>query len=354
MMPDLPFLLSVDGESIRVTMALEGSDIGDDEAPRVWLTVLTAGQGEGKPLSGEANMKIDKPWLERLAASRTKRIAVDIHHAKFQAAKNKDPRFLVPELSGSRAEITDWRIVGNALQGFWEFTKAGAALVRDGLFRFPSLEFTKDKIVGCTLTPDPYWDVPAFVLSDGKIEPIGSHAGGSMVEPENTRAEPPNVAIKEEPMSDEIKALADRLGCEVEKVDETITALSKRLDDTTAENAELRKTVAGIQADRAVETLLRDGKITADEEDAARELHALSADMFGKVYGAREAGSRVPVGEVGQDAEDTASAVALTQEQAGDKLDAIARDIGDDYAAAFAKAIEDNPDLYAIYAGEEV
>jgi hypothetical protein len=334
--------------------ALAGESMESSTEGARWHTVLTVGTKEGRPARGPSRVSFTRGDLDGFAEAFDREVPIDLHHSTMMGKTD-------PESTKARGWIKALRVAGDALQALIKWTEEGAGLVKSEAFKYFSIELAKRGeticVTGGTLTNHPFWDLPALAATDAAFHSIGSHAGGSIVGPANTRAEPINVATKEKPMSDEIKALANRLGCEVDKVDETITALSKRLDDTTADNAELRATVAGIQADRAVETLLRDGKITADEEPAARELHALSADMFGKVYSTRETGSRVPVGEVGQDAEDTTTDAALTQEAAADKLDEIAKGIDSDpanYAAAFAQAIQDNRALYAAYMDEEV
>jgi len=410
MMLDAPFLLSVDGETLRVTMALESSDIGDDPEPKVWLTVLTTGKGTGKPLSGSADLAIDDKWLARLVENKPARVSVDLHHAKYQAAKKKDPRFLAPELSGARAFITDWRIVGEALQGLWEFTAKGAALVRDRSFPFPSLEFTKDKIVGCTLTPDPYWDVPAFALSGGRITNIttAADAGGATPEPKQNPSAPDTpVATQEETVSDEIKALASVLGVDEDKVQATITALQadkaaaddrivalearieaaeSDKDKAQADGGKLSETVqtlstqltglaenlATLQAkdretreEAEIADLLAKGKIENDETviAAARLSFNTQEDTGVKVfdggYKARKTGSAVPVNEIGHDsADERAEAVALSNPIAAaefidSKVKALqAEHEGWAYADALQAAIEAHPDAFALSCGD--
>lgn len=335
-------------ESIRCyALASEATDAATDGAK--WHTILTVGTKEGRPARGPSRVSFNRGDLQGFADAFDREVPIDLHHATMMGKTD-------PASTAARGWIKALRVQADALQALIKWTEEGAGLVGSEAFKYFSVELGKRGeticVTGGTLTNHPFWDLPALAATDAAIHSIGSHAGGDMVSPDQYPREPSTVTTEEETVSDEkIQALSEKLGCDVGKVEETVTALAKRVEDSATENAALRETVAGIQADRAVELLLRDGKITADEEPAARELHALSNDMFAKVYGNRETGSRVPVGEVGQNAEDTSTdADALTRATAGDKLDALAMETGGDYAAAFAKALEDNPSLAAAYA----
>jgi len=364
------FYLATTDAGLQVTFALATDE---DGKPQRWQTILSVGKGEGRPLYGSESpsfsLKKLKAYVKAFKAW-GKRPSVDVHHARLQALKEKDPRFLIPELSGSRAKLADLRIKGDDLQAAFDWTKAGAKVVAEGLLTFPSVEIGKVKgvgetVVGCTLTDNPFWNVPAFAMSRGRIESIDSQAGGAMVEPNENPSESNTPDVNEEESMD-IKALSEQLGCEA--TEEAVTAaLSGLQDDIKAKDAEITamsdRHEAALTADfdrELADRVFADGRMKDEPKarEALRTVYDTDRDAFVALCDAMKPGTvptREPEGhDAGPEPTGDDAPKAKTAQDAGNQLHALAEglvdpDKGIDYVDAYTKVCADNPDLVEAY-----
>ena len=164
-------------------------------------------------------------------------------------------------------------------------------------------------------------------------------------------------------MSDEIKALAEKLGCDVSEVETKVAALTAADTVREAKVAALQEQITALQDaefTRAVASdLLDPGKIKNDEEaiSALRMVYdadpakftALAESIQGQAVptggpkGKDKADETTPAGDTPADPQSVADALHALAEKAmgGDG------DLG--YQAAFALACEENPKLAELY-----
>jgi len=354
--------------TMRIVFALAADAVNADDPS--WHTVCTIGKTR-KPLVGKAlaiTSKLVDGWISAFKA-RGKEVPFDLHHATLMAAVKDDPRWLDPALSKARGWYLDLRRVGDDLQALIRWTKEGADLVKDGAFRFFSVELDSETITGGTLTNNPAANVPAIAFTEAAYQALAAHAGGAIPEPaQNPSADHEHVTTEEKPMSDEIKALATKLGCDVEEVETKITALTAEATAREAKVTALETQITALQDaefTRAMQAdLLDTGKIKNEEKaiaalrsvyDADREgFTALCESIQGKAVPTGDAlgGDRKdetkPAGDEPTDAQGVSDALHAFAEKA------MKDDKDLEYPAAFALACDDNPSLAAIYAGEEV
>ena len=355
---------------LSLVFALAADAVSDGDPS--WHTICTIGKVKNKPLVGKA-IEITTAMADRWIAAfkrRGKEVPADLHHATLMAAVKDDPRWLDPALSSARCWYLDLRREGNDLQALIRWTKEGAALVRDGAFRFFSVEIgqpgdlNEETITGGTLTNKPAANVPAIAFTEAAYEALTAHAGGAIPEPsEYPSADSPPVTTEEIPMSDEIKALADKLGCSVEEVAGKVTALTADADAREAKVTALQTQITALQDSeftRIVNAdLLVPGKIKNEAValSALRTVYDADRDGFTALCDAIQ-GQAVPTGEPkGKETPDESTQrddAPADAQGIADKLHALAEKAitdgkAEDYPAAFTLVCQDNPKLAAAY-----
>ena len=123
-----------------------------------------------------------------------------------------------------------------------------------------------------------------------------------------------------------------------------IQALNEKLSAQDAEIKKLRSERDSAECDRAVDVLLREGKISPSENDVARkawELREMQPE-FWQMFSAREQGASVPLAEIGHGASG-AEISKVTLDQEVRKLSA---EKSISYSEALASFRADNPDYY--------
>ena len=361
-----------DLDRLRIVFALAADDLGEGDEPEGWQTVLEAGKVRFRAAIGGKVPTITtgmmNKWVEAFEA-RGREVPIDLHHATLTAAVKNDPRYLDPALSAARGWITKIRVVGEKLQALIKWTKEGAGFVRDGKFRFPSVEFDKDTIIGATLTNHPAADVPALALSQAAYDYLDAGAGGATVEP----AKYPSARDThhmEDPMDTKIAALAALLGCTEEEVEGKVSALKSGAETDTAvalavadRDAKIAALAADLETHRdaeftreLAERVFKDGRMKNEDKAIAalRTVYDADRDQFLALTAAMAAGTvpvRKPTGVDAAEPETTADNAAGAID-AGDKLHALATTLvteDTDYSTAYALACEQKPAWVAAY-----
>lgn len=359
--------LATEPTTLRIVCALSADDLGEGDEPEGWVTLVEAGQVKSQPAVGKApnitTKRIDG-WVAAFA-KRGREVPIDIHHATLLAAVRNDPRFLDPALSKARAWVCALRRVGKACQALVRWTKEGAELVRSKAFRFPSVEIGKpsdlglETITAATLTNHPAANVPALALSEAAYQALSADAGGATLEPEpNPSADANNVGNTEEPMPDEIKALAQQLGCAEDEVSSKIAALTAAAEEKDEALTALTTQVTALQdaefTRQVTDQLLTPGKIKNDEAALAALRTVYDADRDGFTALCESiSGTVVETGTKGKDLPDNtkpgetdaALTAAVTKIM---ERDSIAE------PAATVKALAEHPELVCKVLGAEV
>ena len=177
------------------------------------------------------------------------------------------------------------------------------------------------------------------------------------------------MADSEAQMTSEETAEADTLAVveqaeevkeEEEEKEEITVKMSETLDATPAllsEISKLREEVASLKSDKetvqrreAVGQLLREGRITPSEEDAASQAWSQrnSSPVFWALFSSRSIGSSVPLDEIGHGA----SGEELNKKSLDQKVRTLAEEKSITYSQALTQFREQNPDSYrAVYGG---
>ena len=356
-----------------------------------WYTILTAGTGRAAPMSGGKPPTFTRQQLAGYAeqfAAMGRDVAIDVNHALLQGRTD-------PDSTAARGWIKALRVTGDKLEAAIEWTKDGAKLIADKAFRYFSVElgrYAKDApvtVIGGTLVNRPAWDLPALTLSAAAFDDIGAGAGASTVEPPSAPAH--NVAHEEDQMSDEIKALAQKLGVTEEEVAETVAALSAQVEDLTDKLADAERAAKDAEAlaakvgdkDTAIQALA--ARLETAEQalgdvaferaieqhyalagrvlptDEARKMLRVVFDASGAagVKALAASAEKVPTGQRGRNTADDRGD-ALTFAAAAEKLtagvNALMASAEIEYAEAFARFSADpnNAALMAAYERAEV
>ena len=123
-----------------------------------------------------------------------------------------------------------------------------------------------------------------------------------------------------------------------------IQALNEKLSAQDAEIKLLRSERDSAECDRAVDVLLREGKISPSENDVARkawELREMQPE-FWQMFSAREQGASVPLAEIGHGA----SGAEISQATLHQEISKLSQEKGILYSEALAEFRADNPDYY--------
>jgi len=153
---------------------------------------------------------------------------------------------------------------------------------------------------------------------------------------------------------------AEEVKEEEEEKEEVTVKMSETLDATPAllsEINKLREEVASLKSDKetvqrreAVGQLLREGRITPSEEDAASQAwdQRNTSPVFWALFSSRSIGSSVPLEEIGHGA----SGEELSKKSLDQKVRALSEEKSITYSQALTQFREQNPDSYkAVYGG---
>ncbi len=184
---------------------------------------------------------------------------------------------------------------------------------------------------------------------EDKIAELMADSEAQMTSEETAEADTPAVVEQAEEVKEE-----------EEEKEEITVKMSETLDATPAllsEINKLREEVAGLKADKetvqrreAVGQLLREGRITPSEEDAASQAWSQrnSSPVFWALFSSRSIGSSVPLDEIGHGA----SGAELNKKSLDQKVRALAEEKSITYSQALTQFREQNPDSYrAVYGG---
>ena len=123
-----------------------------------------------------------------------------------------------------------------------------------------------------------------------------------------------------------------------------IQALNEKLSAQDAEIKKLRSERDSAECDRAVDVLLREGKISPSENDVARkawELREMQPE-FWQMFSAREQGASVPLAEIGHGA----SGAEISKATLDQEVRKLSAEKSISYSEALASFRADNPDYY--------
>ena len=123
-----------------------------------------------------------------------------------------------------------------------------------------------------------------------------------------------------------------------------IQALNEKLSAQDAEIKKLRSERDAAECDRAVDVLLREGKISPSENDVARkawELREMQPE-FWQMFSAREQGASVPLAEIGHGA----SGAEISKATLDQEVRKLSAEKSISYSEALATFRADNPDYY--------
>mgnify|MGYP006229629069 FL=1 len=123
-----------------------------------------------------------------------------------------------------------------------------------------------------------------------------------------------------------------------------IQALNEKLSAQDAEIKKLRSERDSAECDRAVDVLLREGKISPSENDVARkawELREMQPE-FWQMFSAREAGASVPLAEIGHGA----SGAEISKATLDQEVRKLSAEKSISYSEALATFRAENPDYY--------
>ena len=123
-----------------------------------------------------------------------------------------------------------------------------------------------------------------------------------------------------------------------------IQALNEKLSAQDAEIKKLRSERDSAECDRAVDVLLREGKISPSENDVARkawELREMQPE-FWQMFSAREQGASVPLAEIGHGA----SGAEISKATLDQEVRKLSAEKSISYSEALATFRADNPDYY--------
>ena len=184
---------------------------------------------------------------------------------------------------------------------------------------------------------------------EDKIAELMADSEAQMTSEETAQADTPAVVEQAEEVKEE----------EEEKQEVTVK-MSETLDATPAllsEITKLREEVATLKADKedvqrreAVGQLLREGRITPSEEEAAAQAwnQRNSSPVFWALFSSRAIGSSVPLEEIGHGA----SGEELSKKSLDQKVKALSEEKSITYSQALTMFREQNPDSYrAVYGG---
>jgi len=184
---------------------------------------------------------------------------------------------------------------------------------------------------------------------EDKIAELMADSEAQMTSEETAEADTPEVVEQAEEVKEE-----------EEEKEEITVKMSETLDATPAllsEINKLREEVAGLKADKetvqrreAVGQLLREGRITPSEEDAASQAWSQrnSSPVFWALFSSRSIGSSVPLDEIGHGA----SGEELNKKSLDQKVRTLAEEKSITYSQALTQFREQNPDSYkAVYGG---
>ncbi len=184
---------------------------------------------------------------------------------------------------------------------------------------------------------------------EDKIAELMADSEAQMTSEETAQADTPEVVEQAEEVKEE-----------EEEKEEITVKMSETLDATPAllsEISKLREEVAGLKADKeavqrreAVGQLLREGRITPSEEEAASQAWSQrnSSPVFWALFSSRSIGSSVPLDEIGHGA----SGAELNKKSLDQKVRALSEEKSITYSQALTQFREQHPDSYrAVYGG---
>ena len=184
---------------------------------------------------------------------------------------------------------------------------------------------------------------------EDKIAELMADSEAQMTSEETAQADTPAVVEQAEEVKEE-----------EEEKEEITVKMSETLDATPAllsEINKLREEVASLKSDKetvqrreAVGQLLREGRITPSEEDAASQAWSQrnSSPVFWALFSSRAIGSSVPLEEIGHGA----SGEELNKKSLDQKVRALSEEKSITYSQALTQFREQNPDSYkAVYGG---
>ena len=184
---------------------------------------------------------------------------------------------------------------------------------------------------------------------EDKIAEMMADSEAQMTSEETAEADTPAVVEQAEEVKEE-----------EEEKEEVTVKMSETLDATPAllsEINKLREEVASLKSDKetvqrreAVGQLLREGRITPSEEDAASQAwdQRNTSPVFWALFSSRSIGSSVPLEEIGHGA----SGEELSKKSLDQKVRALSEEKSITYSQALTQFREQNPDSYrAVYGG---
>jgi len=184
---------------------------------------------------------------------------------------------------------------------------------------------------------------------EDKIAELMADSEAQMTSEETAQADPPAVVEQAKEVEEE-----------EEEKEEIAVKMSETLDATPAllsEIHKLREEVESLKSDKdtvqrreAVGQLLREGRITPSEEEAASQAWSQrnSSPVFWALFSSRSIGSSVPLEEIGHGA----SGEELNKKSLDQKVRALSEEKSITYSQALTQFREQNPDSYkAVYGG---
>jgi hypothetical protein len=329
-----------DFDGLAFEMYAESTDPGDADDGGTWVDLLIAGRrypkydgaamGEGQ--YGLADFQEMLGNFETFAAQNGPP-PVDANHATIMGKGGSDTEL--------RAEVKALRVVGDKLQGLFQWTARGAQEIKDRAFRAVSSEVARVRdritgktlgkaIIGVTVTNRPLWsglDAPQVLAEMARFR-------GSMVEPGSTSAE-----TEEDPMADLISKLSEVHG-------EDLT--EDKAAELFGEIPGLRKAAGDAEALKATNTELQAEVATlkADEESQKVQLTKLAED-----FGALQAERATEREDVAIERDQARCAVSKSEAGSTDEP-GIARRLYRTDAKLYADVYGVRPDNYATTGGE--
>ena len=183
---------------------------------------------------------------------------------------------------------------------------------------------------------------------EDKIAELMADSEAQMTSEETAQADAPAVVEQAEEVEEE-----------EEEKEEVAVKMSETLNAPIllSEIHKLREEVASLKADKetvqrreAVGQLLREGRITPSEEEAASQAWSQrnSSPVFWALFSSRSIGSSVPLEEIGHGA----SGEELNKKSLDQKVRALSEEKSITYSQALTQFREQNPDSYkAVYGG---
>jgi len=392
-----PTALRAYGEAIQLDSSTQ-YDIPEGLTVGKPFKTLALGQVSSR-MSGEAiGSEIDRGLLEELLRVYQERQEVDPVIIDWQHATSPfNGGTPAPPSSGSALGlIVDLDLREDGLYAVPAYNERGLEVVdQAGGILWSSPEYLQGEIfsrdggskvgdaqlLAITLTPRP-------AQAHSKIDRVTLNEGGSMEDMDSMNEEELRAALSakdemvkqledkiaelmadsEAQMTSEETAQADAPAVveqaeEVEEEEEEKEEVAVKMSETLnapillSEIHKLREEVASLKADKetvqrreAVGQLLREGRITPSEEEAASQAWSQrnSSPVFWALFSSRSIGSSVPLEEIGHGA----SGEELNKKSLDQKVRALSEEKSITYSQALTQFREQNPDSYkAVYGG---